>query len=87
MSYKVKYRSIKSQAYFFFDDIINIKNFDLNNFKIHEKSYKNIVIYCIKYMTIKDSKYVKINSVNTFYVVINNVNVTLKKLIKVNIYC
>ena len=36
-------------------------------------------------MTIKDSKYVKINSVNTFYVVINNVNVTLKKLIKANI--
>ena len=28
------------------------------------KSYKNILIYYIAYVTIKDSKYVKINSVN-----------------------
>ena len=27
-----------------FVDIVNIKNFDPNNIKIHEKSYKNILI-------------------------------------------
>ena len=50
-----------------FDDIINIKNFDLNNTKIDEKSYKNSLIYHIGYVTIKDLKYVKINIVNSLY--------------------
>ena len=56
------------------DDIINIKYFDPNNIKIDEKSYKNIVIYYIGYVIIKDSKYVKINSVNLLYLIINKVN-------------
>ena len=41
MSNKVKYISIKNCAYYFFNDIVNIKNFDPNNIKIVEKSYKN----------------------------------------------
>ena len=34
MSYKVKDISLKNHTYDFFDDIINIKNSDLNNIKI-----------------------------------------------------
>ena len=34
MSNKFKDRIIKNHMYYFFDDIINIKNFDLNNIKI-----------------------------------------------------
>ena len=49
-----------------FNDIINIKFFDPNNIKIDEKSYKNILIYYTGYVTITDSKYVKINSVNPY---------------------
>ena len=64
MSNKVKDIGIKTRTYYFFNDIINIKNFDLNNIKIDEKSYKNIIIYYIGYVTVKDWKYVKINSVN-----------------------
>ena len=64
MSNKVKDINIKNRTYYFFDDIINIENFNLNNIKIDEKSYKNILIYYIGYVTIKDSKYVKIYSVN-----------------------
>ena len=60
MSKKVKDIHIKNRTYYFFNDIINIENFDPNNIKIDEKSYKNIFIYCIGYVTIKDSKYVKI---------------------------
>ena len=63
---------IKSQTYYFFDDIINIKIFDLNKIKIDEKSYQNILIYYTEYVTIKDSKYVKINSVHSFFFFINN---------------
>ena len=41
-------------------DIINKQNFDPNNIKINEKSYKNIPIYYIGYVTIEDSKYGKL---------------------------
>ena len=44
MSSKVKDIDIKNCTYSFFDDIINIKNFDANNIKIDGKSYKNILI-------------------------------------------
>ena len=68
MSNKVKEIDIKNQTYYFFYDIINIKIFDPNNIKIDEKLYKNILIYYIGVMTIKDSKYVKINSVDSLYI-------------------
>ena len=42
--------------------------------KIDEKLCKNIVIYYIGYVTIKDLKYMRINSVNPLYLIINNVN-------------
>ena len=62
MSNKIKYIDIKNHTYYFFDDIINIKNFDLNNIKIDEKSYKNILIYCTGYVAImkKLKKYIMI---------------------------
>ena len=42
MSNKVKDIDTKKLTYYFFDDIINTKNFDANNIKIDEKSYKNV---------------------------------------------
>ena len=45
MSYKVKDIDIKNRIYYFFNDIINIKNFDPNNIELDEKSNKNILIY------------------------------------------
>ena len=45
MSNKVKDINIKNRTYYFFNDIIYIKNFDPNNIKIDEKSYKNVIIY------------------------------------------
>ena len=71
MSNKVKEIDIRNEAYYIFDGIINIKNSDSNNSKIDEKSYKNILIYYIGYVTIKDSKYVKINSVNPLFLIFN----------------
>ena len=53
MSNKLKDKSINNNTYYFFDGIINIKNFDSNNIKIE---YKNILIYHIGYVTIKNSK-------------------------------
>ena len=74
MSNKVKDINIKNHTYYYFDDIINTKDFDPNNIIIDEKSYKNILIYYIAYVTIKDWKYVKINDVNPIYLMLNKIN-------------
>ena len=74
MSNKAKDISMKNHIYYFFDDVFNIKNFDLNNIKTDEKLYKNILIYYIGYVTIKDSKYVNINGVNPLYLIFSKVN-------------
>ena len=57
----------RNQTYYFYDDIIIIKIFGLNNIIIHEKSYRNILVYYIGYVTIKDLKYVRINIINPLY--------------------
>ena len=70
----IKKINIKNRTYYLFDDIINIKNFDLNLLKIDKKSSKNIDIYYIGYITMKHSDYVKINSVNPLYLIIDKVD-------------
>ena len=55
--------------------MINIKNFDSNLLKIDKKSYKNIAIYYIWYITIKEiDDYENIYSVNPFYLIIGKVD-------------
>ena len=56
----IKQISIKNRTYYFFNDMINIKNFDSTLLKIDKKSYKNIDIYYIGYITIKKSMIMKI---------------------------
>ena len=56
--------NIKIRTYYFFDEMINIKNFDSKLLKIGKKSYKNIGIYNIGYITMKDSDHINIHSVN-----------------------
>ena len=45
--------NIKNRAYYFYNDIINIENFDSDMLKLDNKSYKDIGIYNIGYITIK----------------------------------
>ena len=54
----IKEINIKNHTYYFFEDMINIKNFYSSLIKIEKKSYKNIGIYYIGYITIKDFNYV-----------------------------
>ena len=49
----IKQINIKNQTYYFFNDMINIKDFDSSLLKIDKKSYKNIDIYNIVYIIIK----------------------------------
>ena len=54
MNNKFKDIDINNHTYYFFDDTINIKNFNPNSIKTDEKSYKNILVYYIEY--VKQSK-------------------------------
>ena len=65
---------LKNLTYYFLNDILNIKKSDPNNIKIDKKSDKNIIIYYIEYVTVKDLKYVKINNVNPLYLSFSKVN-------------
>ena len=69
---KVKDINIKNRTYYFFNDIIDIENFNPNNIKIDEKSCKDILIYYIGYVAIK--KYVKTYSVNPLYLIFRCIN-------------
>ena len=62
---KTKELNIKNQTYYFFNDMINIKNFHSNLLKIDKKLYKDFDIYYIGYITIKKiDDYENIHSVN-----------------------
>ena len=71
---------IKNRTYYFCNDIIDLENFDASLLKIDKKSYKDIVIYNIGYITkkkIDDCK--KINSVNPLYLGITHANGYIKE--------
>ena len=48
----VKQIDIKNITYYFYNDIIDIKTFDSNLLKIDKKSYKDIGIFNIGYITL-----------------------------------
>ena len=53
----VKQINIKNRTYYFYNDIIDLKDFDARLLRIDKKSYKNIGIYNIGYITIKKSRW------------------------------
>ena len=81
----IKEINIKSRTYYFFDDIIKIKDFDSNLLKIDRKSYKNIDIYYTGYITMKDSDYVSIINVNHLYLIIDKVDRFIEEKMEINI--
>ena len=70
---EVKQINIKNRTYYFYNNMINIKNFEPNLLKIDKKLYKENGIYNIRYIKIK-----KINdcediySVGPFYLLVNH---------------
>ena len=72
---EVKQINIKNRSYYYLNDIIDIKQFDVRLLKIDKKSYKGIGIYNIGYITkkkIDDCE--KIYSVNPLYLLISHAN-------------
>ena len=73
---ETKELNIKSQTYYYFDDVIDIRKFKSNLLKIDKKSHRDFDIYYIGYITIKKldnlSDYKNIHSVNPLYLIIHS---------------
>ena len=79
---KVKQKNIKNRIliYYFYNDIINLKNFESNLLQIDKKSCKNIGIYNIGYITIKQMDDCEnIYSVNPLYLLVNHASRYIKE--------
>ena len=76
----VKQIDIKNRTYYFYNDMIDIKKFDSDLLKIDKKSYKDIGIYNIGYITIKKiDDYEDIYSVNPLYLTITHASGYIKE--------
>ena len=79
----IKQINIKNRTYYFYNDIIDIETFDSNMLKLDKKSYKDLDIYNIGYVTIKKiGDCYDVNSVNPLYLRINNASGYIKEINK-----
>ena len=78
---EVKQINIKSRSYYFYNDIINLKKFDVGSLKIDKKSFKDIDIYYIGDITKKKiDDYQNIYSLNLcIYLLIMRMDILKKK--------
>ena len=60
---------IKSRACYYFDDIIKLEDFNLDNISIDKKLQENVLIYDISYKTLIDPKSLRIrlNKIDGFF--------------------
>ena len=69
---KIRQINIKNRTYYFYNDQIDLKDFDARLLKIDKKDYNEIDIYYIGFVTIKKiADYNSINSVNPLYLTID----------------
>ena len=66
-----KQLNLKNMTHYFYNDLINIKNFDHKNLRLDKKSVFNNDVSYIEYIT-KKHEY-SINSVNPLYLMINRI--------------
>ena len=60
---KTRQNDIKNRTYYFYNDQINLEDFDARFFKVDKKNYKEIDIYYIDYVTFKEI--VNCNNINS----------------------
>ena len=56
----LKETDIKNRTCYYFDDIIRIEDFNIDNISIDEKSYVKILVYNISYKSLIDAKPLRI---------------------------
>ena len=67
----IRQLNIKGRTYYFHNDLINIKNFAINNLKLDKKGVLGNDVYYIGYITKKPQW--NVNSVNLLYLMINRI--------------
>ena len=67
----IRQLNIKGRTYYFYYDLIHIKNFNNNNLKLHKKGVLGNDVYYIGYITKKPQW--NVNSVKPWYLMINNI--------------
>ena len=69
---KIRQINIKNRTYYFYNDQINLKDFDARLLKIDKKDYNDVDVYYIGYVTVKKiDNCNNINSVNPLYLMID----------------
>ena len=74
----IRQLDIKSRTYYFYNDLINIKNFNSNNLKLDKKSVLGNDAHYIRYITKKTQW--NVNSVNPLHLKINKIKGHFKKV-------
>ena len=67
-NHKLKDINIKNRICYYFDDIIKIEHYHLDNIMLNEKSYRNILVYNDSYKTLIGDKplCIRFDKVNGF---------------------
>ena len=77
---ELKQRNIKNRAYYFYNDIINLDQFDESKIKVDKEDFNDIDIYYLGYGHKKKILECNvINSVNPVYLRIININGQFEK--------
>ena len=77
---ELKQRNIKNRAYYFYNDIINLDQFDESKIKVDKEDFNDIDIYYLGYEHKKKILECNvINSVNPVYLRIININGQFEK--------
>ena len=83
---EIKQINIKNRTYYFYNNIINIDDFDGSKIKVDKKNFNYINIYFLRYEYLKKiTECNEINSVSSFYLKIKDMKRECKK-VKVIIY-
>ena len=79
-----KQSNIKNSLYYFLIEMHNIKKFDSDSIKRDKKSYKNIDIYYISYITAKCFDHDDFHAVIPFYFIIGKRDGYIEKIMEIN---
>ena len=68
-----KQLNIKNRTYYFYNDLINLSKFSMNNLKLDKKTWRDIDMYYIGFVDKNKPEDWCVNSVNPLYLIINKV--------------
>ena len=64
---------IKNRTYHFYNDLINLSNFEASTLKLDRISWKDIDIYYVGYVDKNKPSDWKVNSINPLHLIVNKV--------------